>query len=130
MGDELSSSTYWHGDRFDAWAEAWVRYFSGGQGEFATAAMEDTGTLQSLQFLSRAGRVDWQRILVLRTVSNYDRQPRGLSAAQSLEVQRAGTAGAYLPAIESAYTVGHVVVSELLAHWQRYRSAVIRAVRL
>ena len=45
MGDELSSSTYWHGKLFDAWAAEWVRYFTNGQGEFATTAMEDTGTL-------------------------------------------------------------------------------------
>jgi purine nucleoside permease len=120
MGDELSSSTYWHGRLFDAWAAEWVRYYTAGKGTFATSAMEDTGTLQSLEFLAKAGRVDWKRILVLRTVSNYDRQPRGMSAAESLSSQRAGTSGAFLPAIESAYTVGHVVVSELLDHWLLY----------
>jgi purine nucleoside permease len=34
-------------------------------------AMEETGTLQALSFLARAGRVDLSRILVLRTGSNY-----------------------------------------------------------
>ena len=58
MGDELSSSTYWHGKLFDEWAAQWVPYFTSGQGEFATTAMEDTGTLQSLQFLANAGKVD------------------------------------------------------------------------
>jgi purine nucleoside permease len=127
MGDELSSSTYWHGKLFDAWATDWVRYFTNGQGTFATTAMEDTGTLQSLQFLAKAGRVDWQRILVLRTVSNYDRQPRGMTAAESLDSQRAGMTGAFLPAIESAYTVGHGVVRELLTHWPQYAGTVAGA---
>lgn len=120
MGDELSSSTYWHGKLFDAWATKWVSYFTGGKGEFVTTAMEDTGTLQSLQFLARTGRVDSQRVLILRTVSNYDRQPRGMSAAESLAAQRVSKFGAYLPSLESAYTVGHVVVSELLNHWPKY----------
>lgn len=124
MGDELSSSTYWHGKLFDAWAAQWVSYFTAGKGEFATTAMEDTGTLQSLQFLAAAGRVDASRILVLRTVSNYDRPPRGTSAADSLNEQRAGKTGAFLPAIETAYTVGHAVVSELLAHWPKYSVAI------
>jgi purine nucleoside permease len=124
MGDELASSTYWHGKLFDAWAAAWVPYFTQGRGEFATTAMEDAGTLQSLQFLAHAGRVDWRRILVLRTVSNYDRQPRGMTAAESLENQRAGTTGAFLFALESAYRVGHGVVSELLGHWPEYEQAV------
>ena len=84
--------------------------------------MEDTGTLQSLKNLAKAGRVDWQRILVLRTVSNYDRQPRGMSAAESLAKQRIGAYAAYLPSLEAAYTVGHRVVNELLTHWPQYQS--------
>jgi purine nucleoside permease len=122
IGDEISSSTFWHGKISDAWATEWVSYFTGGKGQFFTTAMEDTGTLQSLTYLARAGRVDWQRILVLRTVSNFDQQPQGMTAPESLARQRIGTYSAYLPALEAAYTVGHVVVNELLSHWDRYAS--------
>ena len=125
MGDEVSGSTYWHGKLSDAWAGEWMRYFTDGKGEFATTAMEDTGTLQSLRGLANAGRVDWNRILVLRTVSNFDQQPRGMSAAESLSHQRIGSYSAYLPSLESAYTVGHVVVSEVLGNWPKYRSGAI-----
>ena len=120
LGDEVSSSTYWHGKLFDAWAAEWTRYFTNGRGQFATTAMEDTGTLQSLRFLSNAGRIDWSRILVLRTVSNFDRQPRDMTAPESLAQQRIGTYSAYLPSLEAAYTVGHTVVNELLANWPKY----------
>jgi purine nucleoside permease len=124
MGDEVSSSTYWHGKLSDAWAAEWMRYFTDGKGEFATTAMEDTGTLQSLRFLANAGRVDWNRILVLRTVSNFDQQPRGMSAADSLAHQRIGSYSAYLPSLESAYTIGHAVVHELLGQWSKYGAQV------
>ena len=124
MGDEISSSTYWHGKILDAWAAEWVPYFTGGKGVFATTAMEDTGTLQSLQFLSSAGRVDMNRVLVLRTVSNFDRQPRGTSAAESLANQRIGQYNGYLPSLEAAYTVGHAVVNELIAHWPKYENTI------
>lgn len=124
IGDEISSSTYWHGKLLDAWAAQWVPYFTNGKGEFATTAMEDTGTLQSLEYLARAGRVDANRILVLRAVSNYDRQPQGLTAAESLAKQRIGAYAAYLPALESAYQVGHAVVNELLTHWTDYAQTV------
>lgn len=124
IGDELSSSTYWHGRLFDEWAAEWVPYFTGGKGVFATTAMEDTGTLQSLSFLANAGRVDLNRVLVLRAVSNYDHQPRGVSAAESLARQRIGAYAAYLPSLEAAYTVGHTVVNELLAHWPRYQQSI------
>jgi purine nucleoside permease len=117
MGDEVSGSRYWHGKFDDAWATEWVRYFTGSKGTFATTAMEDTGTLQSLQFLAAAGKVDWSRVMVLRSVSNYDREPRGMNAVESLAQQRVGTYSAYLPSLEAAYQVGHAVVNELLGHW-------------
>jgi purine nucleoside permease len=123
MGDEISSSTYWHGKLYDKWAAEWVPYFTGGKGVFATTAMEDTGTLQSLQYLAKAGRVDFERIMVLRTVSNFDQQPRGMSAAESLANQRIGKYSGYLPSLEAAYSVGHAVVGEVLAQWPRYRQS-------
>ena len=101
-----------------------MRYFTGGKGQFATTAMEDTGTLQSLVFLANAGRMDLKRVMVLRAVSNYDRQPRGLTAAESLARQRIGKYAAYLPSLEAAYRVGHAVVSELLVHWRQYEAEI------
>ena len=127
MGDEISSSTYWHGKLLDTWATDWMHYFTNNKGEFATTAMEDTGTLQSLTFLATAGRVDLNRVLVLRTVSNFDRQPRDLTAPQSLARQRIGKYAAYVPSLEAAYRVGHVVVSEFLNHWPRYNATIPNA---
>lgn len=120
-GDEVSASTFWHGRKMDEWANAWVRYYTGGQGNFVVSGMEDTGTLQSLTFLARAGKIDLKRVLVLRTVSNYDQPPRGLTAAESLAEQKVGRYGAYLPAVEAAYSVGRPVVDAIVNHWDRYR---------
>src|ERR1700761_1840505 len=121
VGDDLSASNFWHGKKMDEWANAWVRYYTGGKGNFMVTGMEDTGTLQSLTFLAHAGKVDLQRVLVLRTVSNYDQQPDGLTAAESLAQQKAGKYGAYLPSLEAAYAVGHQVVDTLVAQWNQYR---------
>src|SRR5580698_9650667 len=84
-GDTMSASTFWHGSKMEEWANAWTKYYTGGKGNYMVAAMEDSGTLQALTFLSHAGRVDLQRVLVLRTVSNFDREPPGTSAADSLK---------------------------------------------
>jgi purine nucleoside permease len=124
LGDEVSGSTYWHGKLMDAWADRWMSYFTNGEGRFTTTAMEDTGTLQSLEYLAKAGKVDGQRILVLRTVSNFDQQPKGMDAATSLSNQRIGAYGAYLPSLEAAYSVGHTVVAELIKNWERYRESL------
>jgi purine nucleoside permease len=126
-GDEISSSTFWHGRVLNAWATQWVPYFTGGKGVYTTTAMEDSGILQSLQFLSNAGRVDFNRVLVLRTISNFDEQPKGMTAADSLDMQRMAGFTAYLPSLEAAYTVGHAVVNEILTHWPQYEQATPQA---
>jgi purine nucleoside permease len=124
IGDDLSASTFWHGAKMDAWANEWVKYYTEGKGNFAVTGMEDTGTLQSLKFLARAGKADWNRILVLRTVSNYDQPPPGMTAWESLAAEKAGKYSAFLPALESAYAVGHVVVDKLVEDWPSVQKQV------
>ncbi len=120
-GDNLASMNYWHGKLMNDWAEAWVRYYTGGAGTFATSAMEDTGTLQSLTWLARAGRVDVSRVLVLRTASNFDMQWPGATAAESLSGESLSKGySAYLPSLEAAYRVGSRVVHELVGGWAAY----------
>ena len=116
-GDTMSSSTFWHGARLDAWANEWTRYYTGGKGNYMIAAMEDSGTLQALTFLSHAGRIDLNRVLALRTVSNYDREAPGSTPAESLKGLVTGSYSAYMPALEAAETVGDRVVRYLVEHW-------------
>jgi len=88
------------------------------------SGMEDTGTLQALTFLAQAGRVDFNRVLVLRTVSNYDREPQGTTAAESLKTLVSGNYSAYFPALEAAEIVGDRIVRELIAHWAQDEKAI------
>jgi purine nucleoside permease len=108
------------------WAIEWVKYHTGGKGEFATTAMEDTGTMQSLTLLAKAGRVDLKRVLVLRTASNYDMPPPGVTAAENLARMRLGSYSAYLPALEAAWRVGNRVVEEWLRGDHSVTSATSR----
>ena len=106
------------------WANAWTRYYTGGKGNYMVAAMEDTGTLQALTFLSQANRVDLQRVLVLRTVSNYDREPPGTTAADSLKTLVSGNYSAYFPALEAAQIIGDKVVRDIVEHWPVRESTI------
>lgn len=120
-GDTLSGGTFWHGRKLSEWANGWVKYHTGGRGNYVTTAMEDTGTMQSLTFLHGAGRVDKRRVLVLRTASNFDQQRDGISAAASLAETKIGSYVAYLPAVDAAHRVASIVVRQLLRGWTQYR---------
>lgn len=116
-GATLSAGTFWHGSKLDKWANEWTRYYTNGKGNYMVAAMEDSGTLQALTFLNQAGRADLQRVLVLRTVSNYDREPPGTSVAESLKEMVSGNYSAYMPSLEAAQIVGDKVVRDIVEHW-------------
>lgn len=122
-GDNLASSTFWHGKKLNDWASEWVKYWTDGKGEFVTSAMEDTGTLQSLSFLSKGGKVDLDRVLVLRAASNYTMQPNGMNAAQSMAHDQVGFVG-MVPSLEAAYRVGSTVIDELTGNWMLYSKNV------
>ncbi|MCD8520802.1 MAG: purine nucleoside permease [Saccharospirillaceae bacterium] len=122
-GDTLSGMTFWHGELLNDWANRWVRYWSEGRGEFVSSAMEDTGTAQSLRYLTRAGKADEQRLMVLRTASNFTIPDPGVSAAENLINSGEHYSGLAL-AVDSAYRVGSVVVNEIVTHWEQYKNTV------
>jgi purine nucleoside permease len=126
-GDAMSGGTFWHGKKMDEWANEWTKYYTGGQGNFMVAAMEDTGTLQALTFLAQAGRVDFNRVLVLRTVSNFDREPPGETPAETLAQMAHGNYPAFLPSVEAAERVGDKVVRDIVEHWKERESQIPRA---
>jgi len=123
-GDQLAASTFWHGKLLNEWANDWVAYNTGGKGNYVTTAMEDTGTLQSLTYLAHDGKVDLNRVLVLRTASDFDQPAPGKTPAESLAQTKIGKYTGYLPALEAAWRVGHTVVDKLVAGWAEYRDRV------
>ena len=98
-------------------------YWSEGKGEFVTSAMEDTGTFFSLSFLQNIGKVDKNRVMVLRTGSNYTMPPPGVTAAESLLAENEGYAGLDA-SLESAYIVGTAVLDKILGNWDVYKDKV------
>ena len=121
MGDAMGSSTYWHGEALNQWANDWVKLFTDNKGNFVMTAMEDNGTVTALKRMSATGQVDYDRILVLRTASNFSTPPPGESASWHFSAPYVLRGR---PAIESAYSVGSEVLHELVNNWDRYADKI------
>ena len=115
-GETFGSSRYWHGKALTQWAVDWTRLWTDGKGEFAMSDMEDQGFAAALTRLAKMGRVDFSRVLFLRTGSNYCMQAPRQDVNKSLHAEYAG----FVPSLEAAYRVGSRVTHELAAHWDRY----------
>lgn len=119
IGDTLGTARYWHGPILNQWANRWVKMYTHDAGNFVMTECEDQSLSYALYLLGRAGRVDPQRELVLRTASNYSTPPRnGTSVVDSvLTGEYEGTE----LAADSAWRVGSPVVHELVNQWKIYR---------
>ena len=76
------------GDFLNDWANRWVAYWTDGKGNFVTSNIEDTGSFQALTYLDGMGKVNKDRVMVLRTASNYTMQPPGMTAAEQSGARR------------------------------------------
>jgi purine nucleoside permease len=124
QGDTITADRFWLGARMAAWGEQWVAYWTEGKGLSATSAEEDTGYLQALTLLAHAKRVDFNRVMDLRTASDYELPTQGKDAAQFLASEAHNDLSGYKESLESAYLVGSRVVKELAQHWDRYADHV------
>jgi purine nucleoside permease len=116
-GETFGSCRYWHGKAMTHWASDWTKLWTDGKGDFAMSDMEDQGIATALTRLAKMGLVDFQRVLFLRTASNYCMQAPAQDVSKSLHAEYAG----YLPSLEAAYRVGSRVSHEIAGHWDAYR---------
>lgn len=116
LGDSFASCRYWHGVVMQKWADDWTALYTQGAGSAAMTNMEDHGIANALTRLAAMGRVDFHRVLILRTGSNFSMPPTGQSAAASMVAEYQGM----LPALEAAYRVGSPVLHALLKDWGRF----------
>jgi purine nucleoside permease len=125
QGDVLAAGTFWIGSLLNTWAENWVNYWSDGRASFAMSAEEDSAHLQALTFLSQAKMVDINRVMVMRSASDFTAPPPGQTAAQLLAADEDHTAPSAVPeSMNSAFEVGSVVVNELVRNWSSYRDHI------
>lgn len=113
-GDVLSSARFWHGPSHQAWAERWIKYWTKDRGRLATASMEDSGTLGALRQLDHLQKVDWQRVLVMRSVSNYTLPPPGVPAEKHLTGDTSINYPGLEAALENGWRAGQTVLNALL----------------
>ncbi len=59
--------------------------------------------------------------MVLRTASDFDQPPPGVTAAQRLARNTVRQYTGYMAALESAWRVGNTVVQEITTHWNKYK---------
>ena len=117
--DTASADTYWHGTKLGDAIAQWVKLLTDDKANYCTSQMEDNATLTALKHAAEAEKLDFNRIALLRTASNFDRQGKDQTAAQSL----AANSGGFPLATANAYRVGKAYAESIMKNWQAWEKA-------
>lgn len=118
--DTVSTDTWWHGSKHGAAMEAWAKLISNGEANYCTTQQEDNATLTALRRGADANFLNFDRIAVLRTASNFDREGSGQTPVESLTAK----SGGYIPSVTNAYRVGAKFAHAVAADWQNWSTGV------
>jgi len=126
QGDVATSDVFFHGPHITLGVDNYCRLLTKGQAKYTMAAQEDNGTLAALMRAARVGKVDFSRVILLRSGSNFDQPPPGRTTARILEMPLHVAHGGMEIALENACIAGLEVVKAILREWEgKFRGGIL-----
>ncbi|KAI9060791.1 purine nucleoside permease [Trametes sanguinea] len=110
--DTATADTFWSGRLLAEAFENTTRLFTNGSATYCTTQQEDNGTLAALLRGARTGLVDFSRVMIMRTASNFDRPYPGQDAATNLFLM-----SGYEIALKNIPAAGVPIVTNIVSHW-------------
>ncbi|CAK7266527.1 hypothetical protein SEPCBS119000_002074 [Sporothrix epigloea] len=114
--DTATSDVYYSGKLLGEAFEEVVSVWTNGTGKYCMTAQEDSAVLEVLVRVAIEGFVDFSRIVLMRTGSDYDRPPPNMTAFENLRVAKPNGYGI---AVENIYLAGVEIVRGILEGWHR-----------
>lgn len=112
--DIATSDVYFSGALLGEAFENTTTLFTNGSGVYCMTAQEDNATLEAMIRAAINGVVDFSRIILMRTASDFDRPYPGQSDLDNLFYAQPG---GFTPAVANIYLAGTPVVKGILADW-------------
>jgi len=121
--DTLSADTWWSGNHLGEYARRWTRLLTGGKGVYCTSQQEDNATLNVLTRGTQSGLVDFNRVAVLRSGSDFDRPYPHQGVLESLKAQRALPGAGRVSTVNLVHA-GMPLVEAIVKHWDVWQKGV------
>ena len=111
--DTATSDNWWTGELLGQAFQNFTKLVTNGAGSYCTTQQEDNAVLEGLLRGNIARRTDFSRIILMRTGSDFDRPPPGVSTAENLFNGYHGGD----PALANIHLAGVKVVEGILQEW-------------
>lgn len=112
--DVATSDVYFSGTLMGEAFENTTTLLTNGSGIYCMTAQEDNATLEAMLRAALVKKVDFARIIIMRTASDFERPYAGESVEDNLLYV---DQGAFLPAVQNIYNAGNLVVQGILSKW-------------
>ncbi|KAM0703272.1 hypothetical protein Q7P35_009210 [Cladosporium inversicolor] len=123
--DVATSDVYFSGKILGETFSNYTKLITNGTGNYCTTAQEDNATLEVLVRAAATKLVDFSRIIIMRTASDFDRPWPGQEA--SVNLFDSSAQGAFEPAIQNIYLAGIKVIEGILDGWNSTFAAGVNA---
>ncbi|TVY20828.1 Purine nucleoside permease [Lachnellula arida] len=121
--DTATSDVYFTGGLLGDAFENTTFLFTNGSGIYCTTQQEDNATLEALLRAATTGLVDFSRIIIMRTASDFDRPYANQTILNNLLDESQG----FEPSIANIYLAGVKVIEGILHGWGNRFEAGIKA---
>lgn len=122
--DVATSDVYFSGDILGEAFGNYTTLVTNGSGIYCSTAQEDNATLEALLRAAIEQLVDFSRIIVMRTISDFDRPYPGQAATDNLFYAEQG---AFEPSIQNIYLAGVKVIEGIIDGWNSTFSGGVNA---
>lgn len=119
--DTATGDVYWYGEGYQVFVSNWTSLLTNGTGNYCTTQQEDSATVNSLLRAASIGAVDRDRILILRTASDFDKPPPGTDLETFLDDDQGG---AFAVSIKAIYAAGKPFVDAVVGNWTAWSTGV------
>ncbi|PLB43271.1 putative purine nucleoside permease [Aspergillus steynii IBT 23096] len=112
--DVATTDVYYSGELLGEAFSNTTAVWTNGTGTYCSSAQEDNATLEALLRASLHEKLDFSRIVVMRTASDFERPYPGQAALDNLMF---ADQGAFEPAVKNLYIAGIEVVKGIIGGW-------------
>ncbi|SCU85176.1 LADA_0D06084g1_1 [Lachancea dasiensis] len=113
--DTATSDVYWSGATLEKAFSDFVSTVSNNSATYCSTQQEDNASLEAILRAAKHGLVDYARVTIMRSISDFDRAPEGYSATEFFFTS--GLQGGSKSAFTNLYLAGKPFVEDIIKNW-------------
>ncbi|KAL6450353.1 NUP Purine nucleoside permease [Candida maltosa Xu316] len=112
--DVLTSDNYFTGNVLNDYFANFTKLMTNSSGVYCATAQEDNASLEAFTRATKYGLVDYDRIIVMRTISDFSRPPSSMSAVEYFFNR---TDGGIQASLDNLVIAGTPIIHDIVQNW-------------